>query len=322
MAPTKKKAPAAKATSGTTEPITVSVVKRYTEDGSLNVDTNEVIDVVKFPEGVEAARVAVLLGTSAEYGAVKASVTVSVPTTLEEIDDASTYAYTKASEYLDQISQVTGDATGEDDGEDEDEPETKAKSKAKKADKAPAKGKKAAEPEDDDDDDDDDDADDDDAEDGDDDDGIDAEDIMAMNRKQLDAFVDEYADQGDELDDLDRDSFKKNASGLEEYKAAVIEALGLGEDADDDSDDDDADDADEDAEDDADADGDDDAEDGDDDDDAEDGYTEEELADYSVKDLKAIYKEWRMGKFPEGKSEKATRALAIKAILKKQEQGE
>lgn len=53
-------------------------------------------------------------------------------------------------------------------------------------------------------------------------------------------------------------------------------------------------------------------------DDGEEGYTEEALQAMGLADLKAIYVEWDMGKFPTG-SPIAQKKLAVKAILKAQE---
>lgn len=295
MAITKKSSkPAAKAAPATVaEPITVTMVRLYGDDGSRNEDSSETLEVVQFPEGVAVAKVAVMLGTAADYGAVKASVTVSVPTTLEEIDAAHAFAYGKAQEYLDAITEDTGDSEAAEAEEEVEEPKSTKKAAAKGKAKKPAAEEEPEEA----------DEDDADAEDDDDGEGLGPDDIDAMDRKQLIAFIEEFKEDDDydaELDEIDPDDFKKNKTGLAELQEAVKEAL-FSEDGDEDGEDD--------------ADGE-----GDDDEEGDDLYDEDELADMDLKELKAIWKEWEIGKLPNHKTEKGLHALMVKGILKHQEE--
>lgn len=101
-----KGAPAAVPSDVTLEPITV--MRTFLEGGARNEDDNETLEHVAFPANAKVSKVAVMLGTSEDYGAVKASVTVSVPCLLDEVDNAAAFATEKAKEYLDAIADMTG----------------------------------------------------------------------------------------------------------------------------------------------------------------------------------------------------------------------
>jgi hypothetical protein len=249
----------------TMEPITVQ--RTFLDGGERNEDATETLDHVTFPVGAKVSKVAVMVGTSEDYGAVKASVTVSVPCFLEELDDAAAFAVDKAKEILDTLAPEVAeeeepapkrsskkggkavepdedDAADEGDGEevqlyDEeelaamDEDELKAICeeweiawpKSKKASVAMAQAiaaiqEKQAEfaPEED-------------GEEGeaDGDDGdqeIGPEDIEAMDRKQLEAFIEEFNEENpDDAVEVDLADYPKNAKGLAKFKKELIEAL-------------------------------------------------------------------------------------------------
>ncbi len=129
-------------------------------------------------------------------------------------------------------------------------------------------------------------------EDGDDEGDLTEEDIDAMDRAQLVDFLESYGQECEEageenpLEDIDPDDFKKTKAGLVEFKDAVKEALFAEGDEDEDED-----------------------EEGE-------GYTAEELEELDTDELKAIFKENNLGKYP--KNDK----LARKAILAAQEEGD
>lgn len=284
-----KKTTAAKSEAAevTMEPITV---QRTFIGGELNSDPSEILEHVSFPMDAKIGKVAVMVGTAADFGSIKASVTVSVPCFLEEQDEAAKYAVEKAKEYLDELAGEIPEVEAD---EEEEEEKPKGKKSSKKevtSTRKAGKNAKAEEPEEEEEDaseetedgevalydedelndmeegdlkalceeweiawpkskkasvrkaeaissilekqaeyaDEDDAADEADGEEADDDDdGIGAEDIEAMDRKQLEAFIDEYneeADEGEELE-VDLSDYPKNAKGLKTLKADLIEVL-------------------------------------------------------------------------------------------------
>lgn len=283
----KAKKDAAKSTATRTG--TVLVTRSYI-DGEINKTKTDEFETVALPEGVMVGGVTVLKGASTEYAALKASVSVHVPCVLGEETEAGSYASKVAESILNEIIAGSEDS------------EASAPAKGGKKAAAGKKSKKVEEPEEDDEDDADD------ADDADDEDGVTAEDINAMDRKQLEALIAEAIDDESlEEDAIDLADFKKTKSGLAELRAAVVAALVEEDDEDDgegDEEDDEADD-----------------EDGDDDEEDE-GYTEAELKKMSISDLKDIYKEWEMGKFPKGKDDKAIKKTAVAAILEAQDEDE
>jgi hypothetical protein len=270
------------ADSVTLEPITV--VRTYTEGGELNTDPSETLEHVAFPAGARVGKIAIMVGVGEDFGKSKASVTVSVPHLLEETEEAAAYAKATALAILDGLADVTAN----DDAEEDEAPKAKAKGAKGKAEKPAEKakgGKKKAEPEPDEDEDEDD-ADD---EDGDDEEGdLTEEDIRAMSRAEIEAFIDEHNEENDDENqiDIDLSDYKKNKTGLKELQDAIVEMFFSDED-------------------------------GDDEEDGE-GYDRDELADMEVDDLKAICKEFGLA-WPKGKNENARKAAAIEAIIEAQD---
>lgn len=274
--PVKKTTTAAKkTTAAATKTEAFAVTRTFTPEGALNSSVTETIETVKLPVDAMVSRVTVTKGLAAKYGELKASVAVTVPCVLGEETEAGAYGLAKVDELLSEIGAHVAEAQEKDTGSDDSD--------------------------DDSDDDDDDDAGDGEGDDDDDDEGeVTAEDIEAMDRKQLEAYLSDYAeaceDQGEDniFEDIDPADYKKTKAGLAEFKEAVIAALGDDDDEDGEGDD----------------------EDDEDDEEEGEGYTAEELDDMDTADLKKIYKEWEIGKYP--KNDK----LARKGILKFQEEQE
>lgn len=308
MAPIRK--PAGKVTRPVTSKVTkveqedgdvvagaITVQRTYTEDGEINSDPTETIEVIAFPERAPVSRVSVLLGGSTEYGASKASVTVSVPYLNGEFDTAFAHAKGLAEKGLAELAEIvattsegsadTADDSSTDEGEEIDidsldraglielieehgleiDPDDHKKNAVGLKNLRAAVTEALT-------------ADDDGSEgdgDGEEGDEVTEEEINAMDRKQLEAFVEE---NGIEVDPSD---FKKTPADLKKFKAAVVEAVASGDDG----------------------------EEGD-------GYTQEELEELEEDDLKAIFKEWDLGAYPKGTKPGIRKAQAIEAILEAQ----
>lgn len=276
--PVKKTTPAAKKTTAAAVKTDVFAVTRtYTPSGTLNSSVTETVETVKLPVDALISKVSVTKGLAAKYGELKASVSITVPCVLGEETEAGAYAAAKVDELLGDIGAHVAEAQETD-----------------------TAGSSASDDDDGDDEDgDDEDEDDEDGDDEDEGDDVTADDINAMDRKQLEAYLAEYAEaceeQGEEniFEEIDASEYKKTKAGLAEFKEAVIALLGDDEDGDDEDGDEE-----------------------DEDDEDGDGYTAEELDEMDTADLKKIYKEWEIGKYPK------TDKLARKGILKFQEEQE
>ena len=113
--------------------------------------------------------------------------------------------------------------------------------------------------------------------------------LADMNRKQLLEVAEEHGLE------VDEDDYPKSKKGTNSLRDDLIATLFEDEDDDEEDADDDEEEADE----------------------EEEGYTEAELKDMSPADLKAIYKDWDLGKYPSGAPKKA-KSAAIKRIMKEQ----